>query len=30
VVGLTALYLMAYTGFFLMAACLVFRRKPVN
>jgi ABC-type transport system involved in multi-copper enzyme maturation permease subunit len=30
VIGLTALYLMAYMGFFLMAACLVFRRKPVN
>jgi ABC-type transport system involved in multi-copper enzyme maturation permease subunit len=30
VVVLTALYLMAYMGFFLAAACLVFRRKPVN
>ncbi len=30
VVGLTTLYLMAYTGFFLAAACVVFRRKPVN
>jgi ABC-type transport system involved in multi-copper enzyme maturation permease subunit len=30
VVVLTALYLTAYMGIFLMAACLVFRRKPVN
>lgn len=27
---LTMLYLMAYMSFFLIAACLVFRRKPVN
>lgn len=30
VVVLTTLYMMAYMGFFLVAACLVFRRKPVN
>jgi ABC-type transport system involved in multi-copper enzyme maturation permease subunit len=29
-VGLDAIYLMAYTAFFLVAACLVFRRKAVN
>ena len=28
--GLEALYLLAYTAFFLVAACLVFRRKAVN
>lgn len=30
IVVLTLFYLMAYMGFFLIAACLVFRRKPVN
>ena len=29
-VGLDILYLLAYAGAFLVAACLVFRRKPVN
>ncbi|HTV75940.1 MAG TPA: hypothetical protein VMD57_02995, partial [Candidatus Baltobacteraceae bacterium] len=29
-VGLDALYLLAYTTAFLIAACLVFRRKAVN
>jgi ABC-type transport system involved in multi-copper enzyme maturation permease subunit len=29
-VALDALYLLAYAGAFLAAACLVFRRKPVN
>jgi ABC-type transport system involved in multi-copper enzyme maturation permease subunit len=29
-VGLDALYLLAYTAVFLVAACLVFRRKAVN
>jgi len=29
-VGLDALYLLAYAAAFLVAACLVFRRKPVN
>ena len=29
-VGLDILYLLAYMGVFLVAACLVFRRKPVN
>ena len=29
-VGLEALYLLAYTAVFLVAACLVFRRKAVN
>ena len=29
-VGLDALYLLAYTAIFLVAACLVFRRKAVN
>jgi len=29
-VGLDILYLLAYIGVFLVAACLVFRRKPVN
>jgi ABC-type transport system involved in multi-copper enzyme maturation permease subunit len=29
-VGLEVLYLLAYTMIFLVAACLVFRRKPVN
>jgi Cu-processing system permease protein len=29
-VGLLGLYLLAYTAFFLAAACLVFRRKAVN
>jgi len=29
-VWLGSLYLLAYMGFFLVAACLVFRRKPVN
>jgi ABC-type transport system involved in multi-copper enzyme maturation permease subunit len=27
---LLILYLLAYTAAFLVAACLVFRRKPVN
>jgi hypothetical protein len=29
-VGLDALYLLAYAAVFLVAACLVFRRKAVN
>src|ERR1700722_12455014 len=29
-IGLDILYLLAYTAIFLVAACLVFRRKPVN
>ncbi len=29
-VGLDALYLLAYAALFLVAACLVFRRKAVN
>lgn len=29
-IGLDALYLLIYIGVFLTAACLVFRRKPVN
>jgi Cu-processing system permease protein len=29
-IGLDALYLLAYTAIFLVAACLVFRRKAVN
>jgi hypothetical protein len=29
-IGLDVLYLLAYTGVFLAAACLVFRRKAVN
>ena len=29
-IGLDALYLLAYAAAFLVAACLVFRRKPVN
>jgi ABC-type transport system involved in multi-copper enzyme maturation permease subunit len=29
-VGFDALYLLAYTAFFLTAACLIFRRKAVN
>jgi hypothetical protein len=29
-IGLDALYLLAYTAAFLVAACLVFRRKSVN
>jgi hypothetical protein len=30
IIGLDALYLLAYTAVFLVAACLVFRRKAVN
>ena len=29
-IALDALYLLAYAVAFLVAACLVFRRKPVN
>jgi ABC-type transport system involved in multi-copper enzyme maturation permease subunit len=29
-IGLDAIYLLAYTAIFLVAACLVFRRKAVN
>jgi ABC-type transport system involved in multi-copper enzyme maturation permease subunit len=29
-VGLGALYLLAYIAFFLVAACLIFNRKPIN
>jgi len=29
-VALDALYLLAYAAAFLVAACLVFRRKPLN
>jgi ABC-type transport system involved in multi-copper enzyme maturation permease subunit len=29
-VGLDALYLLAYAAVFLVAACLIFRRKPIN
>jgi hypothetical protein len=28
--SLALLYALAYTAFFLLATCLVFRRKPVN